>query len=78
MLKEKEVHKPPPMWHLQGYTWVNEHELVEWYTDMGKLYAKRVYEDRFSWFSKWFKRDYELKLEQSLTRNRMMCTEWTR
>lgn len=70
---------PPPMRHLQGYTWVNEWELVDWYTDAGKLYDKRsVYEDRWSWFFNLFKRDYQIKLEKSLMKNRMMCTEWPR
>lgn len=69
----------PPMRNLQGYTWVNEYELVDWYTAMGKLYDKRqFYEDRFSWFMNLFKRDYEIKLEKSLRKNRMLCPEWPR
>jgi hypothetical protein len=64
---------------MQGYTWVNEWELVDWYTDMGKLYDKRsIYEDRWGWFFNLFKRVYQIKLEKSLMKNRMVCTEWPR
>ena len=78
-MMKPEPPKAPPMRHLQGYTWVNEWELVDWYTDAGKLYDRRsVYEDRWSWFFNLFKRDYQIKLEKSLMKNRMMCTEWPR
>lgn len=79
MSNKPEPPNPPPMRDIQGYTWVNEYELVDWYTAMGKLYDKRhFYEDRFSWFMNLFKRDYEIKLEKSLMKNRMLCTEWPR
>lgn len=71
--------KPPPMRKLQGYTWVNEWELVEWYTSMGKLYDRRsVYEERWNWFFNLFRAEYQIKLDKALMKNRMMCTEWPR
>lgn len=73
--------KPPPMRCMQGYTWVNEWELVDWYTNNGKIYDRiNFYEDRWSWswFSNLFKRDYQIKLDKALSKNRMLCTEWPR
>lgn len=28
--------EPPTLRHLRGYEWVNEYELVDWYTSIGK------------------------------------------
>lgn len=76
-MNKPEPPKPLPMRCMQGYTWVNEWELVDWYTDIGRLYDKRnMYGDRWSWFSNLFKRDYQIKLDKALSKNRMMCTEW--
>lgn len=69
---------PPPMRALKGYTWVNEWELVDWYTDMGMLYPKNVYEDRFGWLVSLFKRDYQIKLEHSLRLNKKIHEEYVR
>jgi len=71
-----QVPKPPPMRALKGYEWVNEWELVDWYTNMQMLYPHP--QKKLNWFEKLFKKDYQIKLEHSLTRNRMMCTEWPR
>lgn len=66
----------PPMRHLQGYTWINEYELVEWYTSIGKLYTRA--QKSTYWLLDLFKKDYQIKLDKSLTKNRMLCTEWPR
>lgn len=68
--------KPPPMRALLNYTWVNEYELVDWYTDAGKLYDK--HRPSSNWFTDLFKKDWQKKLDVSLSRNRMLCTEWPR
>jgi hypothetical protein len=69
----------PPMRKLQGYTWVNEWELVDWYTSLGMLYPRKsAYSDRFSWFSRLFKRDYQIKLEYSLELNKKIYEEYKR
>lgn len=68
--------KPPPLRHLQGYTWVNEYELVDWYTSIGKLYTRT--QETSNWFLDLFKKDYQIKLDKSLSNNRMLCTEWPR
>lgn len=78
MTIKKDAPNPPPMRQLQGYTWVNEYELVDWYTDMGMLYPKNVQEDRFGWLSILFKRDYEIKLEYSLKLNKKIHEEYKR
>lgn len=71
--------KPLPMRCMRNYVWINEYELVDWYTDAGKLYTRiDLYEGHWGWLRNLFKRDYELKLDESLTRNRMICTEWPR
>lgn len=68
--------KPPPLRHLRGYEWVNEYELVDWYTSIGKLYPHP--QKSSNWFLDLFKKDYHIKLDYSLTKNRMLCTEWPR
>lgn len=68
--------KPPPLRHLRGYEWVNEYELVDWYTSIGKLYTRT--QETSNWLLDLFKKDYQIKLDKSLTKNRMLCTEWPR
>lgn len=68
--------KPPPMRALLNHRWVNEWELVDWYTDMSMLYPHP--QKKLNWFEKLFKKDYQIKLDKSLMGNRMMCTEWPR
>lgn len=63
--------KPPPMRALLNYQWVNEWELVDWYTDMLILYP--MPQKKLNWFEKLFKKDWQKKLDASLSRNRMMC-----
>lgn len=71
--------KPPPMRCLQGYLWINEWELVDWYTDAGKLYVRiNLCERNSNWFTDLFKKDWQKTLDASLSRNRMLCTEWPR
>lgn len=71
--------KPPPMRCLQGYTWVNEWELVEWYTNAGKPYDRiDLHETKSNWFLDLFKQGYQIKLDVALYRNRMLCVEWPR
>lgn len=66
--------KPPPLRHLMGYEWVNEYELVDWYTSIGKLYPDPIQPS--NWFLDLFKKGYQIKLDKSLTKNRILCTEW--
>lgn len=68
--------KPPPLRHLRGYEWINEYELVDWYTSIGKLYPHP--QKSSNWFLDLFKKDYHIKLDRSLSKNRILCTEWSR
>lgn len=78
-MTKPEPPKPPPMRCMLNYSWVNEWELVDWYTDAGKLYDRIDLNTRKSnWFLDLFKRDYQIKLYRSLMKNQMMCMEWRR
>ncbi len=78
-MNKPEPPKPPPMRCMLNYVWINEWELVDWYTSLGKPYVRiNLHEGKSNWFTNLFKRDYQIKLDESLSRNRMLCTEWPR
>lgn len=74
--------KPPPMRELKGPygVLVNEYKTVDWYTEMGKLVDESTLSTRLptTWFGRLFMNEDQKMLERSLTKNRMMCTEWPR
>ncbi len=59
--------KPPPCRLLRGYQWVNEYELVDWYTGIGKKYKDVVTE--FGVIDKIFMPEHKRKLLKSLEEN---------
>jgi len=65
---------PPPIRALLNYRWVNEWELVDWYTDMVLPYPHP--QKKLNWFEKLFKKDWQIKLEESLGRNKALCGEF--
>lgn len=65
---------PPPMRELKGYTWVNEWELVDWYTNMVLAYPHP--QKKLNWFEKLFKKGWQIKLEESLDRNKALCGDF--
>lgn len=73
---------PPPMREYKGAYGlrVNEYKTVDWYTEMGKLYPEDELLNKLpsSWLGRLFMSEEEKMLEKSLTKNRMMCTEWPR
>ena len=62
---------PPPMMTILNHGWVNEWELVDWYTDMRIIYPHP--QKKLNWFGKVFKKDYQIRLEDSLVRNQVLC-----
>lgn len=72
--------KPPPMREYGGLVRVNEYKTVDWYTEQGKLYPEVLVSTRLptTWFGRLFMNEDQKMLEMSLTKNRMMCTEWPR
>ena len=76
--------KPPPMKKYKSSLGcnivVNEYETVDWYTDMGKLVDPNTLSTQLpkTWLGRLFMSEDQKMLERSLTRNRMMCTEWPR
>lgn len=76
--------KPPPMRKYKSFGWgellVNEYETLDWYTDMGKLVDPITLSTQLpkTWLGRLFMSEDQKMLERSLTRNRMMCTEWPR
>lgn len=81
-MQRAEPPKPPPMRELKGPfgVLVNEYKTVDWYTDMGKLVDPNTLSTQLptTWFGRLFISEDQKMLERSLTRNRMMCTEWPR
>lgn len=75
---------PPPMREYQTKfgcdVRVNEYKTVDWYTEMGKLYPEDELLNKLpsSWLGRLFMSEEQKMLQKSLTRNRMMCTEWPR
>lgn len=65
-----ELPKPPPMRAIRDYIWVNEWELVDWYTDKGVEYGNIVTSGK-TIFDKLLGCEYKTKLEASLERNRL-------
>ena len=64
-------HPPPapPLRWMCGCEWVNEWQLVDWYTAIGKRYPNQ-YSGR-----KWFKREWEKKLLESIEINHQAVKE---
>jgi hypothetical protein len=73
---------PPPMRKYKSFGWgellVNEYETVDWYTNMGKLVDENDLTTKLpkTWLGRLFMNDHERRLEKSLSKNRMLCTEW--
>jgi len=61
--------KRPPLRSLIGYEWVNEYQTVDWYTSLGERYPNQ-YSGR-----KWFKREWEKKLLESIETNHQAVKE---
>jgi len=59
--------KPPPCRLLRGCEWVNEYELVDWYTAMGRKY--REVHTEFGIIDKIFISEHKRKLKEALERN---------
>lgn len=57
----------PPCRHMYNYKWMNEWELVEWYTKIGKNYGQPQTE--FNILDKVFMPDYKNKLIAALEEN---------
>lgn len=79
-MSKVEPPKPPPMREYNGLVRVNQYKDVDWYTETGKLYPEVLISTRLpkTWFGRLFMSEDQKKLEKSLTKNRMMCTEWPR
>lgn len=81
-MNKLEPSKPPPMRELSSPfgVLVNEYRTVDWYTDMGKLVDENTLSTKLpkTWFGKLFMSEEQRNLKRSLTKNRMMCTEWDR
>ncbi len=52
---------------IKGWEWVNEYELVDWYTEMGRKYKEVKTE--ITWFDKIFMPEHKRKLLKSLEEN---------
>lgn len=65
---------PPPMRALRNYQWVNEWELVDWYTNMVLPYPHP--QKKLNWWEKLFRKDWQIKFEESLERNKALCGEF--
>lgn len=63
-----------------GFTLVNEYKTIDWHTDCGILFPDCMITTRLpkTWFGRLFMSEDQKMLERSLTKNRMMCTEWPR
>ena len=74
--------KPPPMRELKGPygVLVSEYKTVDWYTEMGKLVDPNTLSTKLptTWLGRFFMSEDQKMLERSLTKNRMICTEWPR
>lgn len=70
----------PPMREYNGIVRVNEYKTVDWYTERNILYPPVLISTRLptSWLGRLFMNNDQKMLEKSLTKNRMMCTEWPR
>lgn len=77
-MKKLEPPKPPPMREYRGFTLVNEYKTVDWYTQSVKLFPENLITTRLptTWFGRLFMNEDQKMLERSLTKNRMLCTEW--
>lgn len=60
--------KPPPCRLLRNSEWINEWELVEWYTSIGKQY--KDVETKVTWFDKLSMSYHKQKLLEALEENK--------